>query len=281
LDPTWDENFLFTTFDVNDKLEIKCLDKDLLKDDKIGDLTIQLNSLTQGQETVQNYKLEHVSKGEIQLGLKLDVDNSPEVQNVDLISLSVELKSAKNLIKLGKDKKELPSAYAVMYFGNKCHKTNHQEDSTDPIWKGQEYRWTIKDANEKIILPVCVYSKKSSKKDEFLGLALIPLAGVDNDGKTSFYTLHGVDSGEIEIAISTNRPNTSIPISDPTISQNELERKIKYSTQFIRMSKDSQAGGLKKFGSGFTSFLSVGVQFLVDNSDEIESLLSSGGDGGG
>jgi len=253
----------------------------LISNDKIGDVTIPINNLVQGEETINIYKLKNVSKGEIQLGLTLEIDDSPEVEIYDLVSVKVMIKSAKNLIQ--PNPKEKPNPYAILYFGDKYFMTNKISKELEPKWKGQEYRWSIEKAHEKIILPIVVFDKRSSKKDEFLGLALVPLAGVNNEEKVSFYTLHGVDKGEIEISISTSRPKMEIAISDPTIHQKELEKKVKFSNQFISMSKNSQAGGLKKFGKGFASYLGVAWQFVVDNSDDLGSLVSSidGGGGGG
>jgi Ca2+-dependent lipid-binding protein len=105
--PTWEQDFTFDVFSyTTDVLELQMYDKDLLRDDQMGKLSIQISELPPGQIVDDWYPLEPTKgcnqPGEIHIGLQCAIKGTPPWQIAPFMPLQVvfTLVEAKDLAKM-------------------------------------------------------------------------------------------------------------------------------------------------------------------------------------
>jgi len=83
LDPNWNQLLTFEVHNPDiEPMHIIVLDKDLLKSDYLGEVTVDICDLIEGYEKIITCKLNKVSSGEITIGLKAVNWTGSEAQNV-------------------------------------------------------------------------------------------------------------------------------------------------------------------------------------------------------
>ncbi|XP_071942690.1 extended synaptotagmin-2-like isoform X2 [Antedon mediterranea] len=189
-DPSWNKYFEVVVFEkLGQTVEIDLFDKDADKDDPMGNLSLDIDHISQAGSLDSWLPLEDATNGELHINLTwLSLSHTMNDLNVQLAQcrhiestmgelvssaiLIVRLDSAKDL-PTSKKSSSLPSPYCLLSLGHVEHKSRIIVDNSSPVWE-QVFHFLVQDPNVQS-LDVTI---KDSKKDKSVGVLNIPLRRV-------------------------------------------------------------------------------------------------------
>ncbi len=207
--PVWSEFYDFLIVDeINEVLKFDIFDKDMFKDDFLGEVEIAVKELTHNKSGWRDgwFPLQKAPGGELHLGLcyrKFEPNDGPVASNTfvdeavsDVTTRGLEdekespykgkvmvtVQKAENLIKLDtawSDDKGL-DPYVVIDFGKQTKKTK-VKDTLNPIWN-ETFGFDCKDGGN--VVTITIKDTETLQKDREIGICRIPLDDlVERPGK--------------------------------------------------------------------------------------------------